>query len=160
MKGSPVFGRNWRLYPATKNQGQKPLARRGQGIVEFALGMPFMLLILLGTIDLGQMFFEYIDLRSGVREGVAAAARAECPAANALAQAAILKHSEVLADGTTVIDSLEYSPSCPTDVYQSGTVTLTASRQYHPVFSQFLDTYFGLGGAINMEASASAKVWT
>jgi Flp pilus assembly protein TadG len=120
-----------------------------------------MLLILLGTIDMGRMFFEYIDLRGAVREGVTAAARADCATANSVAQTAVLAHSEDLNDGGTIVSPVTYSPSCPTSYDDpTTTVTLTANRSFQPIFTEFLDIYFGLGGAINMEASASAKVWT
>src|SRR6266542_3411699 len=44
-------------------------SQRGQGMVEFAISLPFLLLIMLGTIDMGRMFFDYVDLRSAAVEG-------------------------------------------------------------------------------------------
>lgn len=43
---------------------------RGQSLVEFALTLPLLLLLLLGTIDLGMGFRTYIALTNAAREGV------------------------------------------------------------------------------------------
>jgi len=120
-----------------------------------------MLIILLGTIDMGRMFFEYIELRGAVREGVAAAARASCPSANTIARNAVLAHSDDLDDGGTAISSVSYSPSCPTSYDDpAATISLEASRNFQPIFTEFLQIYFGMDGTVHLNASASAKVWT
>ncbi len=144
-----------------RSQLWRPTTRRGQGIVEFALGMPLMLIILLGTIDMGRMFFEYIELRGAVREGVAAAARASCSSANTVARNAILAHSEDLNDGGTAVSTVTYSPSCPTSFDDpAATISIEASRNFQPVFTEFMSIYLGIDGSVHLSASASAKVWT
>ena len=50
-------------------------SRRGQAFVELALSMPLMLLIMLGTLDVGQVFVDYIQLRNGCREAASYGAR-------------------------------------------------------------------------------------
>jgi Flp pilus assembly protein TadG len=51
----------------------KPLSkdrrRRGQGLVEFALILPVLLLILIGTIEFARIFFIYISITNAAREG-------------------------------------------------------------------------------------------
>ncbi len=42
---------------------------RGQSLVEFALTLPILLLLVLGTIDLGMGFRTYIALTNAAREG-------------------------------------------------------------------------------------------
>src|SRR5258707_803770 len=44
--------------------------RKGQGLVEFALVMPILLLILMGVIDFGWMLFNYSQLYNGLRDGL------------------------------------------------------------------------------------------
>jgi len=44
---------------------------RGQGMVEFAIGLVFMLILLAGIIDLGRAFFIYLELREAGQEGAA-----------------------------------------------------------------------------------------
>src|SRR3712207_553392 len=44
-------------------------SRLGQSMVELALMLPVIILILLGTVDLGRAFFDYVRLTNAVREG-------------------------------------------------------------------------------------------
>ncbi len=43
--------------------------RRGQGLVEFALILPVLLLIIFGTIEFGHILFIYVNLSNAAREG-------------------------------------------------------------------------------------------
>lgn len=42
---------------------------RGQGLVEFALGITFLMILLAGTVDLGRAFFTQISLIDAAQEG-------------------------------------------------------------------------------------------
>lgn len=42
---------------------------RGQSLVELALTLPLLMLILLGTLDLGRIFFGYVTITNASREG-------------------------------------------------------------------------------------------
>jgi Flp pilus assembly protein TadG len=54
-----------------QQRNTKPKSRdQGQSLVEFALTLPLVLLIILGTIDLGIGFKTYIALTNAAREGV------------------------------------------------------------------------------------------
>jgi Flp pilus assembly protein TadG len=48
--------------------------RRGQGLVEFAIILPILVLIVLGTIDFGRVLFSWIQVMNAAREGAAYAA--------------------------------------------------------------------------------------
>jgi Flp pilus assembly protein TadG len=43
---------------------------QGQGILEFALVLPLLLLVVFGVLDLGRIFFVTIGLTNAAREGV------------------------------------------------------------------------------------------
>jgi Flp pilus assembly protein TadG len=47
---------------------------RGQSVAEFALVLPLMMLILLGIVQFGMVFKQYITLTDAVREGARKAA--------------------------------------------------------------------------------------
>lgn len=49
---------------STYNREQK-----GQSLVEFAMVVPFLLLVLVGTIELGRAYYSYNTLSKAVREG-------------------------------------------------------------------------------------------
>ena len=44
---------------------------RGQSLVEFAVSIFFLLLLISGIVDLGRVFFTYMDLREAAQEGAA-----------------------------------------------------------------------------------------
>ena len=52
-------------------RAKRASARRtgGQGLIEFALVLPILLLLLFGVIDFGWMLFNYVSLYNGLREG-------------------------------------------------------------------------------------------
>lgn len=43
--------------------------KRGQGLVEFALGITFLMVLLAGTVDLGRAFFTHLSLIDAAQEG-------------------------------------------------------------------------------------------
>jgi hypothetical protein len=42
---------------------------QGQGLVEFAIGITFLLVLLAGVLDLGRAYFSYIALQDAAQEG-------------------------------------------------------------------------------------------
>ena len=50
-----------------RNSG--PDSERGQGLLEFALVVVFLLLTMFGIIDFARVFFGYATMSNGVREG-------------------------------------------------------------------------------------------
>jgi hypothetical protein len=42
---------------------------KGQGFVEFAIGITFLLILLAGILDLGRAYFSYIALQDAAQEG-------------------------------------------------------------------------------------------
>lgn len=42
---------------------------QGQSLVEFALTMPFILLLLMGVVDIGRAFYTSVQLQSAISEG-------------------------------------------------------------------------------------------
>ncbi len=43
--------------------------RKGQGLVEFALALPILLLLMLIIVELGHMLFFYVSVYGAAREG-------------------------------------------------------------------------------------------
>ena len=50
-------------------RGSGPASERGQGLVEFALVVVFLLLTMFAIIDFARVFFGYATMSNGVREG-------------------------------------------------------------------------------------------
>ena len=49
--------------------GQRNRKQKGQSLVEFAMVVPFLLLVVVGTIELGRAYYYYNTLSKAVREG-------------------------------------------------------------------------------------------
>ncbi|HEY8447353.1 MAG TPA: TadE/TadG family type IV pilus assembly protein [Thermomicrobiales bacterium] len=138
-----------RLLPVARPSGGR--SERGQSLVELAIGLPILLLLLLGTLDLGRVFFEYIELRNAVREGASYGARN--PNDESGIRARVLQHGDSIASGTTV--TITCAGNCST-AGSEGSITVTGTRTFKPIASSFL-AMFGLG-SIPISVSATAKV--
>ncbi len=116
--------------------------------------MPMLLLILLGTIDLGQMFFGYIEMRNAVREGTAYAARNPADTAGAVKR--VKDHAD---------DGINWTVPAPTcsgvcnKIGSTGTMTVTATKTFTPITTAFLQGYFGFA-PFTMKATASMRAMT
>jgi Flp pilus assembly protein TadG len=139
------------LSSRVQTLGTKRTRTPGQGIVEFALALPFLMLIMLGTIDLGRMFFDYIDMRSAVVDGAQYGARNPT---NTSGIVTATKETGVPAN--TVVTSAT-SGSCTT-AGGTGNVTVTATSVFQPMTTGFLQR-FGLG-PVNLSASATMRCMT
>jgi hypothetical protein len=47
----------------------EPRGSKGQSLVEFALGISFILILMAGVLDLGRAYFSFISLRDAAQEG-------------------------------------------------------------------------------------------
>ena len=131
-----------------------PEQSRGQSIVELALALPLLLLLLLGTIDIGRVFFDYIQLRSAVREGAGYGARRPDDIDGI--------NLRITEDGVPAgtARSVTKTGVCTTTAGKPDgvcTIVVTANHTFTPVTTSFLQTWFGMG-PINMEVSASMRV--
>ena len=116
-------------------------ARRGQGIVELAISMPLLLLLLLGTIDIGRVFYDYIQLRNAVREGAGYGARMP----NDVGGITLRVNRHGIPAGTTV--SVACTGDCTTTngvPNGVGTIEVSATSTFTPVTTSFLQTWFGI----------------
>ena len=55
-------------------RGQKKNKERGANLVEFAILMPLLMLLILGTVEFAWLFSQNLDVRHGAREGARLAA--------------------------------------------------------------------------------------
>ena len=82
-----------------------PGHQRGQALVEAALVVPLLLLLFMGTVEIGRALFAYVSLEEAVQEGASYAARV--PSDTAGIRARVLTssdHPEVA--GATVADAV------------------------------------------------------
>ncbi len=138
----------------------KPLRRsrkeneRGQSMVEFAACLPLLLLILLGTIDVSRLFFDYIQMRQAVVEGATYGQRHSSDLGGVYSVVAEHYDQTHLPAGLTASASADSACNTPG---ATGNVRVTASNTFTPLYSSTLNglaSYFG--GSVNWNISLSA----
>ncbi len=121
--------------------------------MEFAIGLPILLFVMLGTLDLGQMFFSYIELRNAVREG--ASYGAHYPTDNAGITARVTNHGDSLSAAAVAINRSGAYDTVGADA----TITVTGTLDYEPITLSLL-VRFGIPGSFDLVSSSKAKVLT
>ena len=125
--------------------------RRGQSMVELALALPVLLLLLLGTIDIGRVFIDYIEMRNGAFEG--ARYGSVIPTDTAGIKSAVMSHG--VPSDTKITVTINGSVA----IGATTTVTVVATRTFTPFTTGFLHKYFGIG-VFQLNASATMQVMT
>src|SRR5258708_6394373 len=85
---------------------------RGQSLVELALAMPVLLLLLLGTVDLGRAYYTYVAAENAAREGAryAASSPANTPTNNSRIRDRV--RYEIQNTNLSIPDSQIPDPTC------------------------------------------------
>ena len=151
----PTSSRDGASQPAPAASKMRPTAGRGRGqsLVELALAVPILLLLMLGTIDIGRMFFDYIELRNAVREGAAYASRN--PTDSAGARTRVTGHGNLVSSAT--VTGPTFGAGC-FEPGGTGSVVISASQTFTPITTAFLSNW-GLG-SVNLSASATMRCLT
>ncbi len=126
----------------------------GQSLLEFAITLPVLLMILLGVLDLGRIYFSYIAVVNSAREGARYGAQYPWDTNG------ILLHSQREPDSLVTVTTA-MSPVCVYDALgkplfdPSGTaITVTVQANF-----QLLTTYILGGGKIPLQASNTWQVY-
>jgi len=129
-------------------------AKSGQGIVELALSLPLLLLLMLGTIDIGRVFYDYVQLRNAVREGAGYGSR--MPTDTAGITLRVNRHG--IPASTTV--SVACTGDCTTTngvPNGVGTIEVTATHTFTPITTAFLQSWFGIN-PITIKVKSSMRL--
>lgn len=137
------------------SQGWRRSRSRGQSIVELGLALPLLLLLVLGTVDIGRAFFDYIQMRDGAFEGVRYGAR--IPNDTSGIQTAVTNHG--IPSGSTISVSCSNGNCSSVTTGSDATITVTVSRSFTPITTSFLNKYFNIG-TFNLNATATGKILT
>ncbi len=98
---------------------------RGQSVLEMALVLPFFLVIVMGVIDFGWAFRDYITLTNSAREGARYAI--VCPTNDTQIKDRVSTYSEDLVDSSGVSVAWEGGTRCTSENY----VEVSASYDYY-----------------------------
>ena len=150
----------YRKWIGTRNRdgaAGTTLRRRtyGQSLAEFALIAPVFLMMVLGVVDLGRVFYSYEALANATREGARyCALHAHDTYAKNVSSDTRTRVTDEL--GGSVSNLSVASPACDTSVVTGEPVTVTASTTFTPI-TPLISALFS-GGTLTLTASATMKM--
>jgi Flp pilus assembly protein TadG len=105
----------------------------GQALVEFALVLPFLLMILIGIIQFGVLFNQYLTLTDAVRAGARQAAVSRTDVnPEAKAEARVRQSARSLDQSILDVEVTPYDPLTGTSTWlQGGDVTVKATYPFN-----------------------------
>lgn len=113
-------------------------SQSGQALVEFAMGLFFLLLLISGIVDLGRAIFTYMDLREAAQEGAAYATVNPYDIAGIKARA---KASSNVFDPTDI--NLTANPIIESNPCLGKNITVNVSMANFPLTMPFMGTILG-----------------
>lgn len=106
---------------------QIPGRERGQSLVELAIALPLFLIVLLGIIDFGRVFYAYVTITNASREG------ARYGSLHPLQEADIKQRVMDEAASTVTINNSEITVSWD-DPDHPDTITVTVNHDFETLF--------------------------
>lgn len=144
------------------NQYQKQKSLPAQALVEFALILPLMLILVLGAMDFGRLFYYKIVLTNAAREGANYLSRNSTTECTALGVCQYTNtwtaiETEGESSGVTIaIDEVDWENTncCTVGDY----VEISIEKEVDLFFDGFLDTMGIVDGPITINTSARMVV--
>ncbi|MFP3883724.1 MAG: TadE/TadG family type IV pilus assembly protein [Actinomycetota bacterium] len=125
---------------------------RGANLVEFAMVMPFLLMLLIGIVEFSWTFATNLDVKQGAREAARITAVNEPDGGNAALAAEICDRMDLVGDDTATEITWLSDDGSP-DVGEGVTLTVTTP---HTTLTGFLDWAFG--GITNLESTVEIRI--
>ncbi len=113
---------------------------RSQSLVELALALPLLLIILVGVLDLGRVYFAYMTVVNASREGARYGATKPTDTTGITTRA----NNEASGSGITLAS---VTPSCPNGCSAGNPIRVTVTADF-----QLITTYLFGGGTIPLSA--------
>ena len=140
-------------------------ASRGIATIEFAICAPVLLLLMLGTAEVGRLLFQYNTLAKTVRDGVRYAASNAAVGTTRIVDITtevdvqtrnLVAYGNAFGTGTPLLPGLSPDHVTVNDA-GNGFVSVAATYTFSPVLGASLPT-FGLGAPINLALPLTATV--
>ena len=130
---------------------KKHICPRAQALVEFALLLPLLLVLIIGAMDLGRVFYFKIILTNAAREGANYLSRNPADYTNTLN--AIITEGD--SSGVTITaDEVTWAGCCAV----GSPVVITIEKDVDLVFDGFLNTMGIIDGPLTISSSVSMVV--
>ena len=125
---------------------------KGQDLIEFAIMLPFLLIVLIGVVDLGRVFHASITVANATRTG---ARYATSYGYDTIGGAINFDTAEIGARAQTeaqnsglVLDSV--SVNCPGSCVHGGPVVVSATHDFAFLFNAFIGSGITLSHSVEM----------
>lgn len=138
--------------------------RKGQALAEFAIVLPVMLVLLLGALDLGRVFYAQITITNAAKEGALLASRGgtyvaggNCSSTNTVMCAVLTeaKGGFVEVDKTKVTQLPSANIACPSTASAESTVSVTVQAPFG-LLTPLIGSILG-GQGMTLSATAHAE---
>lgn len=123
----------------------------GQGLVEFALTLPILILILVGVLDLGRLSFAAMTVTNAAREGARYGAANPGNDSGITARARNEAYGSIIAPSSLVVD---LSNKFPSSCALGNPIRVTVKYNFQPI-----TTYLFGGGTIQLSASDEMPIF-
>ncbi len=146
------------MAPLTHRFTRLRRSERGAEFVEFALALPLLLLVVLGIMDFGLLFQQYLVITNAAREGARVAVLPSYTAANARQRAQDYITAALISGGNTATVSLPTYGSQTIGSNCYGTASITVTYPHDFLFLSGIGTYFNRSfGTKNLTATATMR---
>lgn len=131
---------------------KRHLMPKGQDLVEYALLLPFMLMLVMGIFDLGRVTFLYSTITNISREGARYGVVHQCETAEVIAAA---KDKSIGINPNDLDFTISWNPAdCSYPDPGSGTVTVSVSFDFLPL-TPFIANILGGGSSVTLDATTT-----
>ena len=128
---------------------------RAQALVEFALLLPILLVLILGAMDLGRVFYVKTVLTNAAREGANTLSRYPTDSTAGYNRTLAAIQAEGNSSGVTIADGeVTYTGCCTID----SPVGVTIKKGVDLVFDGFLDAVGIIDGPVTISSSVTMVV--
>lgn len=124
---------------------------RGANLVEFAMVMPFLVLLLIGMVEFSWTFATNLDVKQGAREGARITAVNDPSGGNTALAAEICSRMDLVGDDTAT--TITWTSDGTPEVGEGVTVTVTTP---HTTLTGFMDWAFG--SITNLESTVEIRI--
>lgn len=126
-----------------------------QALVEYALMLPILLLLVMGTMDLGRLFYTKMVLTNAAREGANYLAYSPDDANNGFTETFIAIYDESNSSTVEIFTSdVSYTGCCTRGLPVEVTVTKTVDL----IFDGFLQTFGFIPGPVQLSSTVQMMV--
>lgn len=126
-----------------------------QAIIEYVLMLPILLLIVLGAMDLGRMFYTKMILTNAAREGANYLAYTPADANNGYIDTLTAIYEEADSSTVEIISTdVTYSGCCTRGL----AVEVTITKEMDLIFDGFLQSFGLIGGPVQLSSTVKMMV--